>query len=590
MSGRRSGKSRSGAWVSRRGRNAGPAGSRTRGLDPPGPHVIMGRLISPALHRRAIRACTRFARLGGLLGAVVGFAALGPSVVVAADGSAISSDTGAALLRSAPSGVAVDPNPPIEGRVDPATYRVGPGDEFALRYSDLLDPKILRVGPAGDLLLPDAGSIPVAGLTLFETQERVHDRLRPFLRGKGFALSLQRPRRFRLQVLGEVEQPGAVTLQAPARASEAVAAAGGVAAGGARRGIQVRRGTDTLLVDLVRAARAGDPAADPLVFESDAIFVPARGRWVDVLGAFSHPERYEFVRGDRIADLVTISGGIAPDAAIAEASLERIDEAGFRERSPVRLDRAMASPGGPDDVELHEGDRLYVPRRAHWREGHTVFVEGEVARPGPYALEEGVDRVRTLLGRAGGYTAEADSLGLRVERPWEAAPRDTAFLRLARDRDAMLSPADREYLVMSWRERRAISADVGALLARGDERGDISLMDGDRIVAPRRFALISVQGEVKAPGYVPFVEGRSAGDYVDAAGGYTSRADRSRARVTLALTGRQVGAREAGRLRAGDVIWVPAKAEKSTWASVRDFLTTASQIATIYLVVREATK
>ena len=49
------------------------------------------------------------------------------------------------------------PDAPIEGRVDPDTYRVGPGDEFALRYSDLLDPKILRVAPSGELLLPDAG-------------------------------------------------------------------------------------------------------------------------------------------------------------------------------------------------------------------------------------------------------------------------------------------------------------------------------------------------------------------------------------------------------------------------------------------------
>jgi hypothetical protein len=86
------------------------------------------------------------------------------------------------------------------------------------------------------------------------------------------------------------------------------------------------------------------------------------------------------------------------------------------------------------------------------------------------------------------------------------------------------------------------------------------------------------------------LEGKHADDYVKAAGGYTSRANRGRAQVTLALTGRQVGVKDAGPLRAGDVIWVPAKAEKSAWAGIREFLTTASQIATVYLVVREATK
>ena len=86
------------------------------------------------------------------------------------------------------------------------------------------------------------------------------------------------------------------------------------------------------------------------------------------------------------------------------------------------------------------------------------------------------------------------------------------------------------------------------------------------------------------------MEGARAKDYVSAAGGYTSRANRGRARVTLAHTGRQVDAKEAGTLRAGDTVWVPAKAEKSKWGTVRDVLTTAAQIATVYLVVREATK
>ena len=179
---------------------------------------------------------------------------------------------------------AADPAPsadaPIEGRVDPDTYRVGPGDEFALRYSDLLDPKILRVAPSGELLLPDAGPVAVAGLTLRETQARVREQLRPYIRGKGFMLALHRPRRFRIPVLGDVERPGSVTLQAPVRASEAIAAAGGIGPTGARRGIQVRRGSDTLRVDLVRYTRSGDLEANPLVFETDVVYVPATGRHI----------------------------------------------------------------------------------------------------------------------------------------------------------------------------------------------------------------------------------------------------------------------------------------------------------------------
>lgn len=496
--------------------------------------------------------------------------------------------------RSAPSDVpqalpTSDIMPPIAGRVDPATYRVGPGDEFALRYSDLLEPRIVRVGPAGDLVLPDVGSLQVAGLTLEELEARVRDRMRPYVRGKGFSFSLYRPRRFRMYVTGEVERPGTVTLQAPVRASEAIEAAGGITAGGARRGIQVRRGAETIPVDLVLASRAGALSADPLVFESDVLFVPPAGRHVDVWGSVAHPGRYDFVPGDRLSAILALAGGPLPEAALADAVLDRFDAEGRSERTPAPLDQAIASPGGAPDLPVQEGDRLYVPSRVRWMRGDAVFVLGEVARPGPYPIRAGVDRLRAVLDLAGGFTPEADSTATRVERP-DDAPRDSAFQSLAARNPDFLTPADRDFVVSSARERRAVSANVGAFLARGDPRGDVTLHDGDRIVVPRRVALVSVQGEVRAPGYVPYVSGRDAGDYVKDAGGFTSRARKGHIRVTRAATGGMVSLSETGELRPGDAIWVPAKPERSTWASVRDVLTTAAQVATIYLVVREATK
>lgn len=486
--------------------------------------------------------------------------------------------------------------PPIAGRVDPETYRVGPGDEFALRYSDLLDPRILRVGPAGDLVLPDVGPLQVAGLTLTELEGRVRDRMRPYVRGKGFTFSLYRPRRFRLYVTGEVERPGAVTLQAPVRASEAIEAAGGITGAGARRGIEVRRGSATIPVDLVRASRAGDLASDPLVFESDVVFVPPAGRHVEVWGAVAHPGRYDFMPGDRLSALVGVAGGALPEAALGEATLDRFDAAGSSERAPVPLAAALESPGGDADLTLREGDRLFVPSRSRWMRGDAVLVEGEVARPGPYPIHSGVDRLSAVLAEAGGFTPDADSSATRVERP-AAAPIDSAFLSLAARSPDLLTPADRDYVVTTARERRALSANVGppgeaggGFLTRGDPRGDVTLHDGDRVVVPRRVSLVSVQGEVRAPGYVPFMTGRDASDYVKDAGGYTSRARKGHIRVTRAATGGQMSVSEAGALRPGDAIWVPTKPERNTWGTLRDVLTTVAQVATIYLVVHEATK
>lgn len=483
-------------------------------------------------------------------------------------------------------------SPPIEGRVDPDTYRVGPGDEFAFRHSDLLDPKILRVGPAGEILFPDAGAVMVAGLTLRQAEAKVREAMKAYVRGKGLVFSLYRPRRFRLPVLGEVKNPGVVTLTAPVRASEAIEAAGGIVPGGARRGIVVRRGArDSLRVDLVRYETGGDLSGNPLVFETDVIFVPAAGKYVEILGAVAHAGRYDLVPGDRVSDLVALAGGALPQAALDRAELERFDSMGQASRSTILLSAEAALNHAGEDPELSELDRVYVPARGKYHGGAVVEVVGEATHPGPYAIREGVDGARSIVERAGGLTEMADLSRATIERRTDAAERDTAFLRLTQGRSDILSDEDRNYVKMRARERDAVSADLSPVLAAGPGTGhDIPLLDGDRIIIPRQFPSISVQGEVRSPGLVAFGDGRRLDDYVKAAGGYTDRADRGATRVTIARTGQQVKPKDLGAIRAGDTVWVPAKPHRSGWATVRDVLTTGAQIATVYLVIHQATK
>jgi len=491
-------------------------------------------------------------------------------------------------------------SPPIEGRVDPDTYRVGPGDEFAFRHSDLLDPKILRVSPAGEILFPDAGAVFVAGLTLREAEAKVRESLRSYVRGKGLVFTLYRPRQFRLPVLGEVRRPGAVTLTAPVRASEAIEAAGGISPGGAKRGIVVRRGPDSLGVDLVRYGTAGDLSGNPLVFETDVVFVPVSGRWIEIFGAVPHPGRYDLIPGDRVSDLVALAGRPLPEAALDQAELERFDAGRVGERRPIPLVGALAAPRSAEDLELREGDRLFIPARAHYNEGAVVWVEGEVTHPGPYSIRDGADGIRSVLTRAGGFTEFADLSRARIDRRVDSAERDTAFLRLAEEHQDIVTKEERAWVKARVRERGAVSADLSRILATGDGpdvgksgpagNGDIALLDGDHVVIPRRFPSVSVQGEVRSPGLVAYEPGRRAADYVRAAGGFTERANKSHLRVTVARTGQQMKAGEAGPIRAGDTVWVLGRPERSTWAAVRDVLTTAAQVATIYLVIHQATK
>ena len=67
----------------------------------------------------------------------------------------------------------------------------------------------------------------------------------------------------------------------------------------------------------------------------------------------------------------------------------------------IELDKALANPGGEDDLLLREGDRIVVPRYTA-----TVSINGEVLYPNTVRFLEG-KKAKYYLDLAGGYTSSA---------------------------------------------------------------------------------------------------------------------------------------------------------------------------------------
>lgn len=65
--------------------------------------------------------------------------------------------------------------------------------------------------------------------------------------------------------------------------------------------------------------------------------------------------------------------------------------------SVIRVDLRRLNGGQPTDATLQDGDTIYVPRAA------TIYVYGEVRRPGNYPIPDGTT-VRQVLSLAGGLT------------------------------------------------------------------------------------------------------------------------------------------------------------------------------------------
>ena len=116
---------------------------------------------------------------------------------------------------------------------------------------------------------------------------------------------------------------------------------------------------------------------------------------------------------------------------------------------------------------------------------------------------------------------------------------------------------------------------------------DLVLEDGDVVRVDRVMPSVRVDGEVRRPGVIQFVEGRSVAEYLRLAGGTSDRAARRQVRVTRAVTGQTILAHDVSSISPGDLIWVPERGDASIWQQMQSTMLLLAQIATVIIAVRK---
>ena len=211
---------------------------------------------------------------------------------------------------------------------------------------------------------------------------------------------------------------------------------------------------------------------------------------------------------------------------------------------------------------------------------------GEVRRPGTFPIAEGETRLSEMVSAAGGFLPGADLSAIRVHRASTmAAEKDPELDRLLRLSRSELTASEFEVLrtrLASLREDYRV--DWARLQA--DRNLDLLLRDGDLVRVERLVSSVRVDGEVRRPGLFNYEPGQSVEDCVAQAGGFTDRAWRSKIRVTRAVTGQTLLARNISRLDPGDFVWVPEKPDRTQWDQLQQLLTALAQVATIVIAVR----
>jgi protein involved in polysaccharide export with SLBB domain len=280
-------------------------------------------------------------------------------------------------------------------------YVVGAGDTLTIDMWGSVTVAVTRlVDRNGRILLPEAGSVQVAGLTLEQAQSLIESALKQQYRNAKAVVTVSHLRSVRVYVVGDVQRPGGYDISSLATPLSALYAAGGPTAAGSLRTLRHFRGQQLVeevdLYDfLLHGVRNGSSR-----FESgDTLLVPPAGPEVAVYGAVKRPAIYEVKAGETSLDaLLNDAGGFTVAASLGHIVVERIDSNRQRETVTLNLAGDQTPQADRDTIaafKVQDGDRIHVEPISPYSE-RVVYLEGHVVRPGRVPYTDGM-RISDVL-------------------------------------------------------------------------------------------------------------------------------------------------------------------------------------------------
>jgi polysaccharide export outer membrane protein len=278
---------------------------------------------------------------------------------------------GASLFQKVP-----DTFAPLDRSPVSSTYVIAPGDEMQVTvWGQINFSRRLIVGRTGELAVPDAGPIAVAGLTYAQAGAVLKSAMTHLYKNFDLSVTLGRLHSIQVFVVGEARRPGTYTVSSLSTMVNAVFACGGPSSHGSMRHIELRRG-DRLVrdFDLYDLLLRGDKSNDAQLEAGDVIMIRPAGARVAVTGSVERAGIYELKGPTDLGGLLQLSDGLSPVAAAQEALIQRVSNG-----STLNVVRVSLDDGGMR-AQIKNGDIVrvlpLVPRFEN-----VVTLRGNVANP-----------------------------------------------------------------------------------------------------------------------------------------------------------------------------------------------------------------
>jgi polysaccharide export outer membrane protein len=411
---------------------------------------------------------------------------------------------------------------PVSDIQVPVGYLVGPGDTLVIQlYGNEPATYELTVERDGRINFPKLGPVMVSGMTFDAARNAIQEQVSKQLIGSRVSVTMGDLRSIRVFVLGDANKPGSYTVSGLSTITNALFVSGGVKEIGSLRNIQLKRdGQVVSTLDLYDLLLHGDNSQDHQLLPDDVIFIPPIGRTVSVYGAVHRPAIYELKNETSAEQAVELAGGLQPDADAGRGELERILPA----HAPHMTDVNLTTSAGRM-LALDNGDKLRIPEIRPTLE-NSVKLSGYVFRPGAFAYYQGL-RLSDILGSFGELRPDADLHYILIRR---VVPPELNVSVISADLVAALaargSSADPEL-----HPRDEIT--VFNLASSRDRLIDPILQDLQLQATPDKpEQVVTIEGNVKAPGKYPLEGSMHVSDLIRAGGSLEDSAYRGQAELT----------------------------------------------------------
>jgi len=360
----------------------------------------------------------------------------------------------------------------------------------------------LTVSVNGNIDIPLAGPVYVAGITISDARNRILAKLKNIYGDLGntttASIHTGTLRTISVNVMGEVFAPGTYTVSGAASLFNVLYLSGGPTYNGSFRNIQlIRNGKVVATLDVYDFLLNYNSEVNVPLYNGDIIMIPTYQKRISVGGEFKRTGYFEAKEGETIDDIIRYAGGYTPNALIENLKLIR----------QGRIGKEFKDVTDPTSIAVMNGDSISVPKANDRRCDNVVYITGGgVFNQGGYEYTDGM-KLSELLQKAGGLV-------------------ENAFLMRG-----VITRFNDDYTLQS------LNFNVADLAAG---KYDLTLKNNDKILIStidemRDAPVLTIKGAVRNGGVFDYRDNITLGDLILLAGGLTSDASTSSVEIVRKL-------------------------------------------------------